>query len=136
MQRINRKTLGLMGFAALSLAAFGQDPAQPPSTAPQQAPVSRQAMAARREAMQRLTTDFNNAIKNGSLTAEDQQKAQAALAQLGPHVKGAPRDPQARHEAMKVVRQMSASTALRPQDRDTLAKDLAALRSTQSQQRN
>jgi hypothetical protein len=133
MQRNSLKTIGLIGFAAMGLAAFGQDPAQPPATPQQQTPAGRQAMAARREATQRLATDFSNAVKNGSLSAEDQQKAQAALAQLGPHTKGALRDPQARREAMGVVRQLSASTALRPEDRDLLAKDLAALKAMHPQ---
>ena len=77
--------------------------------------------------MQRLTTDFSAAVKNGSLSADEQQKAKSALAQLGPHVKGAPRDPQARRQAMKIVREMSANPALRAEDRDLLAKDLAAV---------
>ena len=81
---------------------------------------------ARRQAMQKLTADFSAAVKNGSLSTDEQQKAQNAISQLGPHVKGAPRDPQARHEAMKTVRQMSNSAALRPEDRELLAKDLAA----------
>ena len=48
------------------------------------------------------------------------------MAQLGPPVKGAARDRQARREAMKTVRQMSNSAALRTEDRELLAKDLAA----------
>lgn len=125
MQRINRTTLSLMiGFGVLGLSAFAQEA---PSPQPQAAPVSREAMAARRQAMQRLTADFSAAVKNGGLTADDQQKAQTALAQLQPHGKGAPKDPQARHEAMKTVKLMSANPALRAEDRDLLAKDLAAL---------
>ena len=125
MQRINRTTLSLMiGFGVLGLSAFAQEA---PSPQPQAAPVSREAMAARRQAMQRLTADFSAAVKNGGLTADDQQKAQTALAQLQPHGKGAPKDPQARHEAMKTVKLLSANPALRAEDRDLLAKDLAAL---------
>ncbi len=125
MQRINRTTLSLMiGFGVLGLSAFAQEA---PSPQPQAAPVSREAMAARRQAMQRLTTDFSAAVKNGGLSADDQQKAQTALAQLQPHGKGAPRDPQARHDAMKTVKQISANPALRAEDRDLLAKDLAAI---------
>ena len=125
MQRINRTTLSLMiGFGVLGLSAFAQEA---PSPQPQAAPVSREAMAARRQAMQRLTADFTAAVKNGGLTADDQQKAQTALAQLQPHGKGAPRDPQARHDAMKTVKLLSANPALRAEDRDLLAKDLAAL---------
>ena len=125
MQRINRTTLSLMIlFGVLGLLAFAQEA---PSPQPQAAPVSREAMAARRQAMQRLTADFTAAVKNGGLTADDQQKAQTALAQLQPHGKGAPRDPQARHDAMKTVKLLSANPALRAEDRDLLAKDLAAL---------
>ena len=117
MTRINKTTLTLIGFAALSLsAAFAQ--------APQ---TTQQPKAARHQAMQRLMTDFTAAIK--TLPPDDQQKAQTAIAQLNKtHVKGAPRDPQARHQAMQVVKQMSGSPALRPEDRETLSKDLAALR--------
>jgi hypothetical protein len=125
MKRLNKTTLTLIGFAALGLSAFAQEPM--PQQQPQTAPASREAMAARRQAMQRLTADFSTAVKNANLPAEDQQRAQAALAQLGPHVKGAPRDPQARRQAMKTVRQMSTNPAFRPEDRDLLAKDLAAI---------
>ena len=124
MQRISGKTLGLIGFAAMGLAAFGQDPMPQPQTAP----TGHQTSPARREAMQHLTADFNNAVKNGSLSPDDHQKVQAALAQLGPHVKGAPRDPQGRQEAMKVLRQVSTSSALKVEDRDVLARDFAALK--------
>jgi len=125
MQRLKKTTLTLIGFGLLGLTAFAQDPAPPP--APQATPGTKEAMVARRQAMQRLTTDFSAAVRNSTLSAEDQQKAQAAVAQLGPHIKGAPRDPEARRHAMKVVRQMSANPALRPEDRDLLAKDLAAV---------
>ena len=129
MQRVNRTTvLSLMGFCVLGLSALAQEaPPQAPSAQPA-APASREAMAARRQAMQQLTADFSAAVKNSSLSAEDRQKAQSALTQLQPHGKGAPRDPQARQEAMRTVRQMSANPALRPEDRDLLAKDLAAIR--------
>ena len=128
MQRITKTTLGLIGFGVFGLAAFAQEaPPQTPNTQPA-APVSREAMGARRQAMQRFTADFGASVKNGSLSAEDRQKAQDALAQLQPQGKGVPRDPQARHEAMKTVRQLSANPALRAEDRELLAKDLAALR--------
>ena len=119
MQRIFRTTL--IGLSLMGLAAFAQEMPQQPVV-----PVGREAIMARRQAMQKLTGDFSAAVKNGSFPAEDQQKAQRAIAQLGRHVKGAPKDPQARHEAMKTVRQMSNSAALRPEDRELLAKDLAA----------
>jgi hypothetical protein len=127
MLGINKTTtLSLIGFAALGLAAFGQET---PQTAPQQqpAPQSKEAMAARRQAMQKLTTDFAAAVKSSSLSADDQQKAQNAIAELQPHVKGVPRDPKGRHQAMQLVRQMSTNPALRQEDRDLLTKDLAAL---------
>lgn len=123
MKRINKTTLTLVGFAALGMTAFAQDPAPTQQPAPQ----SREAKQARHQAMQRLTADFGTAVKNANLSADDQQKAQAALAQLGPHAKGEARDPKARHEAMKVVRQMSVNPALRQEDRDLLAKDLTAV---------
>ncbi len=122
MQRIFRTTL--IGCSLMGLAAFAQEMPAPPQQA---AATSKEAAMARRQAMQKLATDFNSAVKNGSLSADDQQKAQSALAQLGPHVKGAPKDPQARHTAIKTVRQMSNSPALRPEDRDLLANDLAAV---------
>ena len=128
MQRINRTTLSLIGIGVFGLSAFAQEAPPQAPTAQQAAPVSREAMVARRQAMQRLTTDFSAAVKNGRLSAEDQQKAQSALAQLQPHGKGAPRDPQARREAMRTVREMSMSSALRPEDRDLLTKDLAAMK--------
>jgi hypothetical protein len=133
MLRINRtSTLSLIGFAALGLSAFAQET---PQTAPPQqaAPQSREAMAARRQAMQRLTADFSAAVKNGSLSADDQQKAQNAIAELQPHVKGVPRDPKGHHQAMQFVKQMSSNPALRPEDRDLLAKDLAALPQARAQ---
>ncbi|HEY3741193.1 MAG TPA: hypothetical protein VGL53_15180 [Bryobacteraceae bacterium] len=134
MLRINRTTtLSLIGLAALGLTAFAQeapqqtDPQQAPP--PQQAPspARREAMAARRQAVQKLTADFGAAVKNAGLSADDQQKAQTAIAELQPHAKGTPRDPHARRQAMRVVREMSANPALRPEDRDLLAKDLAAV---------
>ena len=126
MQRIHKMTLSLVGLGVLGLSvAFAQDM---PAPQQQAAPVSREAAMARRAATQKLKADFGAAIKNGALSADDAQKAQNALAQLQPHAKGAPRDPQARHEAMKTVRQMASNPALRPEDRDVLAKDLAAMK--------
>jgi len=127
MQRINNRTTLrlLIGFSSvLGLSAFAQAVPAPP----QAAPVSREAAMARRQAMQHLTADFSAAVKNGSLSADDSQKAQNALAQLQPHAKGTPRDPQARHEALKTLRQMSANPDLRPEDRELLTKDLTALK--------
>ena len=133
MQRVNRTTVvSLMGFCILGLSALAQEAApQAPSVQPQ-GPASREAKTERRQAMQQLTADFGAAVKNSSLSAEDRQKAQNALTQLQPHGKGAPRDPQARQEAMRTVRQMSANPALRAEDRDLLAKDLAAMRPTRT----
>jgi len=134
MQRINKTTtISLIGLAALGLSAFAQEAAGQQEQQ-QPAPVSREMRMARRQAMQKLTTDFAAAVKNGSLSADDQKKAQDAIAQLQPHMKGAaPADPQARHAAMKTVREMSANPALRAEDRDLLAKDLAAVTSARAQ---
>jgi len=122
----------LIGLGALGLSAFAQEtPPQAPNP-PQPPAVSREGRMAHRQAMQKLTSDFSAAVKNGSLTAEDQQKAQNALTQLQPHGKGAPRDPKARREAMHTVMQLSSNQALRPEDRDLLAKDLAALKAART----
>ena len=129
MQQISKTTLRLIGFGLLGLGAFGQESPQQAPTAQQPPAVSLEARQARRQAIERLSADFSAAIKNGSLSAEEQQKAQSAVAQLGPHGKGTQRDPQARREALKMIRQMSANQALRAEDRELLAKDLAALAS-------
>ena len=121
---MQKRILSLIGFGVLGLAAFGQDMPKPQEATP----VSREAKAARHAASQQLTADFGAAIKNGTLSADDAGKAQNALSQLQPHSKGAPRDPQARREAMKTVRQMAANPGLKPEDRELLAKDLAALK--------
>ena len=129
MQRIHQATMRFIGLSVLGLSGLGLSVFAQEVPKPQQAaPVVREAMQARRAAMQRLTADFSAAVKNGSLPADDQQKAQEALAKLQPHAKGAPRDAQARHEAMKTVRTLSASPALRAEDRELLAKDLAAVK--------
>jgi hypothetical protein len=135
MQRFSRTiTLSFMGLTLLGLTAFAQET---PQAAPQQQqPLSKEAMAARRQAMAKLTSDFSVAVKNGSLSANDQQKAQDAIAKLQPHMKGAARDPQARHQAMQFVRQMSTNPSLRPEDRDLLAKDLAAVAPNRPQNNN
>lgn len=140
MLRINRTTtISLIGLAALGLTAFAQeapqqaDPQQAPATQQAPSPAKREAMAARRQAVQKLTADFNAAVKNGGLSADDQQKAQTAIAALQPHVKGTPRDPQAHRQAMRVVREMSSNPALRQEDRDLLAKDLAAVNPNRAQ---
>lgn len=125
MQQITRTTtLTLIGFAALGLSALAQEAAGPQA----EPAAASQAKTARRQATQRLTADFSAAMKNGSLSPDDQQKAQTALTQLQPHAKHAPRDPQARHQAMQTLKQMSANPALKPEDRDLLAKDFAALK--------
>ena len=125
MQRIQL----LIGLSVVGLTAFAQEMPNP-QVAPQPATATtRETKMARRQATQRLVTDFGAAVKNASLSPDDAQKAQAALTQLqAPHGKGSARDPQGRHEAMKTVREMSASAALRPADRELLAKDLAALK--------
>jgi hypothetical protein len=129
MTRINRLILPLsfLTAATFSGAIMAQDtPApQPPATPP-----TREAMMARRQVMQRLTADFRSAIQNGSLAADDRQKAEAALAQIQPQTKATrgSGDPKARHAAMALVQQMSASAALRGEDRQLLVKDLADLK--------
>ena len=87
---------------------------------------------ARRQVMQRLTVDFRAALQNGVLAAEDRQKAEAALSQIQPRTRAkgtgrAQADPPARRDAMQLIQQMSASPALRNEDRQVLAKDLADL---------
>jgi hypothetical protein len=130
MTRINNLTRVLL---PLSLMAVGLTAQDMPAPQPQQqsAPASpRDAMMARRQVMQRLSADFRTAVQNGGLSADDKQKAEAALAQIQPRTKGnkgAPADPQARHAAMQTVQQMSANPALRSEDRQVLAKDLADL---------
>ena len=64
MQRIFKTTL--IGLSLMGLASFAQEMPQQPV-----APVSHEAMLARRQAMQKLTSDFSAAVKNGSLSAED-----------------------------------------------------------------
>ena len=137
MQRINKKTtLITIGLTALGLAAFAQEMPNPQQAAPATATTStRETANVRRQALQRLSTDFGAAIKNGSLSADDTQKAQSALAQLQPYGKGSPRDPKGRHDAMKTVRHMSVDPALRPEDRELLAKDLAAIPSKAAKNR-
>ena len=130
MQRINRNTLILIGFSVVGLAGFAQE-APAPQTQQQATPAhaSRGGNMARREANQKLVADFGTAVKNGSLAGDDLQKAQSALAALQQrHGKGAPRDPRARHQAMKTVRTISGNPGLRAEDRDVLARDLAALK--------
>ena len=121
---MQKRILSLIGLGVLGLAAFGQDMPNPQ----QATPASRGAKGAHRAAKQRLRADFGAAIKNGTLSADDTDKAQNALAQLQPTGKRATKDPQARREAMKTVRQMAANPGLKPEDRELLAKDFAALR--------
>lgn len=119
-------------FGALALSAalsFGQDQApaqqaaQPPAASP------KEQARARRQAMQKLTTDFAAAVKSANLADADRQKAEAAIANLQPAAKGAQRDPKARQEALKYVRVMSRSQSFSEQDRTLLAQDLATVQS-------
>ena len=129
MNTLTKIVLPLTLMAAAIAVAQEAPSLQPaPTTASR-----REAMMARRQVMQRLTTDFRAALQNASFTTDDRQKAEAALAQVQPktRTKGAAQasvDPKARHEAMKLIQQMSASPAVRNEDRQVLAKDLADLK--------
>ena len=130
MTKLKNLILPLTLVAAATFA-IAQTTTAPVASATSQ----REAKMARRQLMQKLTSDFQTAMQKGSLSAEDRQKAETALAQIQPHSKGTKgtADPQTRHAAMKTIQQMASNPALSTADREVLAKDLADMKAMRHQ---